>query len=71
MRPVYVHPMHLSEFMAERELTDKEVATQINRSRETVSRIRRRKVTPAWDTIAALRELSGGQITAADFEVQA
>jgi transcriptional regulator with XRE-family HTH domain len=60
--------MHLSDFMAARELSDEQVAEAIRRSRVTVSRIRRRKVRPDWDTILALREFSDGQITAEDFE---
>ncbi len=60
--------MHLSEFMAERNLSDERVAEAIRRSRGTGSRIRRRKVRPDWDTILALREFSKGEITAADFE---
>lgn len=60
--------MHLSDFMAEQKLSDEQVAEAIRRSRVTVSRIRRRKVRPDWDTILALREYSGGKITAEDFE---
>ena len=60
--------MHLSDYMAERGLKDQEVAEKIQRSRVTVSRIRRRKVRPDWPTIEALREWSGGAISANDFQ---
>ena len=59
--------MHLSNYMAERNLSDDAVASAIGRSRVTVSRIRRRKVRPDWETIEALREFSAGAITADDF----
>ena len=59
--------MHLSEYMAEHGLTDTQVAISIGRSRVTVSRIRRRRVRPDWDTIDALRAFTGGQVTADDF----
>jgi transcriptional regulator with XRE-family HTH domain len=59
--------MHLSDYMAQKGLSDQTVATAIRRSRVTVSRIRRRKVRPDWPTIEALREWSGGAVTADDF----
>ncbi len=48
-------------------LTDEQVGKQIGVSRATVSRIRRRKVRPDWSTIEAMKEWSGGRITADDF----
>lgn len=54
--------------MTLRDLSDEAVAADIGRTRETVSRIRRRKVRPDWDTIQLLRQWSKDQITAADFE---
>lgn len=59
--------MRLSEFMAARKLSDDDVAAAISRSRPTISRIRRGKVRPLWDTIEALRDFSDGAITADDF----
>lgn len=59
--------MHLSDYMAEKQLSDEQVAEAIRRSRATVSRIRRRKVRPDWDTIETIREWSDGKITADDF----
>lgn len=60
--------MHLAEYMALKGVDDDQVAEAIERSRVTVSRIRRRLVRPDWDTIRALRKWSSGAITAADFE---
>jgi transcriptional regulator with XRE-family HTH domain len=59
--------VHLSDYMAERGLSDEEVGKAIDRDRVTVSRIRRRKVRPDWTTIEKLKTFSGGQITADDF----
>lgn len=60
--------MHLSDYMAVHNLDDDQVAAAIKRSRATVSRIRRRKVRPDWETIEELRQFSGGLITADDFQ---
>lgn len=60
--------MHISDYMAQKGLKDEQVAAVIGRARATVSRIRRRKIRPGWDTIEKLREFTGGECTAADFE---
>lgn len=54
--------------MESRGLSDDDVAGAIDVSRVTVSRIRRRKVRPDWSTIGKLKEFSGGEITADDFQ---
>lgn len=54
--------------MEVRGLSDDEVASALEVSRATVSRIRRRKARPDWSTIGKLKEFSGGQITADDFQ---
>lgn len=59
--------MHLSDYMAKHDLTDAEVAEQIQRSQSTINRIRRRKVRPDWRTIEDLKSFSKGAITADDF----
>lgn len=64
--------MHLADYMAgknpkRRPLKDEEVAEAIGVSRATISRIRRRKVRPEWETIEALHAYSGGKIKADDF----
>lgn len=64
--------MHLAEYMRGKNphgkiLSDEEVAEGINRSRVTVSRIRRGKVRPDWATIKALETFTGGLVTANDF----
>lgn len=59
---------NLSQFMVKRGLSDEEVAAAIDVSRVTVSRIRRGKVRPDWSTIGKLKDFSGGEITADDFQ---
>ena len=54
--------------MTSKGLSDEDVASAIEVSRVTVSRIRRRVVRPDWSTIKKLKELSGGAVTADDFE---
>lgn len=63
--------MHLSTYMKKHKLHDELVAKAINRSRPTVSRIRRGKSQPHWKTILALKKWSKGKITADDFVVSA
>lgn len=59
--------MHLADYMAEKDLSDDEVAEMIRRSRATVSRIRRRKVRPDWETIERLKAIDA-RMTADDFQ---
>lgn len=59
--------IHLSEYMAANNLSDAEVAERIERSRETVSRIRRKKVRPDWETIERIKKFTDGAVTADDF----
>jgi transcriptional regulator with XRE-family HTH domain len=61
--------MHLNEYMRLKNLSDSDVAAKIGVARETISRIRRRKSRPDWETIVQLRKLSRGAVTANDFEV--
>ena len=59
--------MHLSDYMKPLGHTDEHVAGAINRSRVTVSRIRRQIVRPDWQTIEEIKRCSGGLVTADDF----
>lgn len=59
--------MHLSDYMTEHKLSDEDVAKSIGRSRATVSRIRRRKVRPDWQTIESIKEFTRGVVSADDF----
>lgn len=69
VRWVYKSGMtHLAAFMESRGLSDEDVAGAIDVSRVTVSRIRRRKVRPDWSTIGKLKDFSGGEISADDFQ---
>jgi transcriptional regulator with XRE-family HTH domain len=59
--------MHLSDYMAKNRLSDEEVANSIGRDRATVSRIRRKKIRPNWETIEKIRTFTGDAVTADDF----
>jgi hypothetical protein len=59
--------MHLSEFMAARELSDEAVAEGVGRNRVSVSRWRRKLVRPDWDAIEAIKAFTGGAVTADDW----
>lgn len=59
--------MHLSDFMAERGLSDETVAEAVGRNRVSVSRWRRRLVRPDWDAIEALKSFTDGVVTADDW----
>lgn len=54
--------------MEQHGLSDEQVADAIGVSRVTVSRIRRSVSRPDWPTIGKLKEFSGGEITADDFQ---
>jgi hypothetical protein len=64
---MYILTMHLSAYMTLKKLDDDTVAAGISRSRVTVSRIRRRKVRPDWETIKEIETFTGGEVTANDF----
>ena len=59
--------VHLADYMADKGLSDEEVAAGIKRSRPTVSRIRRRLVRPDWETIEEIKKFTEGQSTADDY----
>lgn len=59
--------MQLADYMALARVDDAEFAKQINRSRETVSRLRRGKMRPDWDTVEQIRKVSKEAVTANDF----
>jgi hypothetical protein len=60
--------MHLSDYMIAHNLDDEAVAAATNRSRVTISRIRRKICRPDWGTIAELKVFTGEQVTADDFQ---
>lgn len=60
--------VHLADYMADKGLSDEEVAIGIKRSRPTVSRIRRRLVRPDWETIEKIKEYTEGVSTADDYQ---
>jgi transcriptional regulator with XRE-family HTH domain len=59
--------MHLADYMKALKLSDEDVAKGISRSRPTVSRIRRGKVRPDWQTIEAIKKFTKGASTADDY----
>lgn len=59
---------HLADYMADRGLSDEDVAKGIGRSRPTVSRIRRRLVRPDWETIEKIKKFTKGASTADDYQ---
>jgi hypothetical protein len=60
--------MHLSDYMALHKLDDDAVAAGIDRTRVTISRIRRRKLRPNWETIERIKRFTNGTVAADDFE---
>jgi transcriptional regulator with XRE-family HTH domain len=59
--------MHLADYMVCNGLRDEDMAGMIGVSRGTVSRIRRRKIRPGWQTIEKIRAATDGAVTADDF----
>jgi transcriptional regulator with XRE-family HTH domain len=59
--------MHLADYMRANRLRDEDVAAMIGVSRGTISRIRRQKIRPGWDTIERIRAATAGAVTADDF----
>lgn len=53
--------------MTARSLKDDEVAAAIERTRPTVSRIRRKLVRPDWETIRRIKAFTLGAVSEADF----
>lgn len=59
--------MHLSDYMADLDLSDEVVAEAIGRSRVSVSRYRRGLVRPDWETIESIRTYTRGKVIEADW----
>jgi hypothetical protein len=68
VRMAYNADMHLSDYMTLHKLDDDAVALGIERTRVTVSRIRRRKVRPDWNTIEEIKRFTNGAVVADDFQ---
>lgn len=56
--------MHLRDFMIQKNLKDEHVAAAIGVTRVSVSRIRRNKARPSWDTAKAIEKFTRGEVTA-------
>lgn len=59
--------MHLSDYMASKELSDEDVAAALGCARESVSRYRRRLMRPSWEMTEKIHHFSGGVVTANDW----
>lgn len=59
--------MHLSDYMAENNLSDKEVAAAIGRSRASVSRYRRKLMRPDWQAVERIKAFSENQVSGDDW----
>lgn len=59
--------MHLADYMAERGLSDEDVAGATGRSRVSISRYRRKLLRPDWTTMQVIRLWSRGKVTEADW----
>lgn len=59
--------MHLSDYMAEKNLSDEDVAAAIGKSRVSVSRYRRKLVRPDWQGVERIKEWSAGLVTGDDW----
>lgn len=60
--------VHLADYMADKGLSDEDVAKELGCSRPTVSRIRRRLVRPDWKTIEEIKKFTNGFSTADDYQ---
>jgi transcriptional regulator with XRE-family HTH domain len=60
--------MHLADYMADKNLSDEEVAAAIGRSRVSVSRYRRRLVRPDWQAITNIEVFSDGVVAPSDWK---
>ncbi len=66
---MYRETMHIAKFMAERGLSDEDMAQAIGVARATINRIRRGKERPRWRNIEKIQRFSGGVVSADDFAV--
>ncbi len=64
---MHIVRMQLSIYMAEKGLSDDDLAEMVGFDRSTISRVRRGKTRPSWDLIAELERVSRGFVTATDF----
>lgn len=60
--------VHLADYMADKGLSDEAVAKELECSRPTVSRIRRKLVRPDWETIKKITKFTNGFSTADDYQ---
>jgi transcriptional regulator with XRE-family HTH domain len=59
--------MKLDKFMADREMTDSQLAEEIRRSRSMVTRYRLGQCRPPFDVIMAIKRATEGKVGFEDF----
>ena len=59
--------MTIQEFMTLNGISDPAFAAMIGRDRTTVLRLRRGDTKPDWQTLAAIRDATGGKVMPDDF----
>jgi len=60
--------MKLHEWMKEAQMSDSDMAKAIGRERSVVTRIRNGRLLPSVKTAAAIQRLTGGRVTAVDYD---
>ncbi|MFA7308105.1 MAG: XRE family transcriptional regulator [Hyphomicrobium sp.] len=59
--------MKLNEYLSSNGISDADFATAIERDRSSVSRLRRSKTKPDWETAQRIYEATAGAVTPTDF----
>ena len=59
--------MTLEEYLTSEQMTDAAFAEMIDRDPATISRLRRGITFPDWQTLARIRDVTGGAVTPNDF----
>ena len=67
MYVVHIKNMTLDQFLSIHQMTNAEFAFKIGRDTSTVSRIRKSKTRPDWQTAAKINAATNGAVTPNDF----
>jgi transcriptional regulator with XRE-family HTH domain len=59
--------MRLDQYLSHIGVSDAEFGARIGRSRSAISRLRRGKTTPDWNTVSRIVVATNGAVTANDF----
>jgi hypothetical protein len=63
--------MTLDAYLTDKNMSDAEFGGLIRRNQSTVYRLRRNLTRPDWATLSNIVKATGGEVTAADFELPA